>query len=477
MLHNLDFLRVGEPWRPLSEAPRMEQYRLNRLLWEGRHTEVYGDWWRVLREEYGVSHEILFNFHERSAKLFADLTFGEAPVLTAGEYGSPEQESVNLITERSGFANVGWEAAIDLERYGNALLKLVLKNGEAVLQAQSPAIWYPVVSRDDQRDVQYHVLAWTFEVDEERYLRAEIHDRGRIENRLFALKGDTIQEPVDLKRFFPNRKESEETGLEDFMVFHIPGPRASDEFFGQDAYQKLDSLVLERMSRAGQLSRIQDKHSDPNMYGSERMMTTDPVSGKKVLEAGGKFFPVPDDGVDRGIVPGYITWDAAQEAQFKLMDKLKEDLYEISETTPTAFGSSATGYAESGTSLRLRMVPPLLKASRLTRRFDPVVKKALILAARLESIYSTEDVAVPETINITWRDGLPDDPREMADIEAVRLQSGSTSRYSAIKRLNGGTDEEIQEELDRMNEEAAPEETEQSSIARLLSGEIEANAR
>lgn len=440
-------------WPPPSEHERLRKYENNRKLWDGKHTEVYGDWWRVLREEYEVSHEIIFNFHKRLSTLWADLVFGDPPVFMAGEEDSPEQDTIDRITEYSGFSTVGYEGVIDVSRYGDAIFKLRLKDGQAFVQTQSPALWFPVVSRDDQREILYHVLAWTFTEGEgtnaTEYLRAEIHEKGWIENRLYILKGDTIHEQIDLAAFFPNRLEREPTKLPNgFMVQHVPGLRASDEFYGKDDYGDVDSIILEREARAGQISRVQDAHSDPSMYGDEGYMTFNRQTGKWELQAG-NFFPVPE-GTDP---PGYLTWDGKQDAQFTFMDKLKEDLYEISETTPTAFGASSTGYAESGTSLRLRMVPPLAKARRVRLRFDSVVKKTLILAAQLEAAWGVQDTTVPETINITWNDGLPNDPKEQAEIEATRRASGTTSIYSSIRRLDGGTDEEIQAEIDRIEEE------------------------
>lgn len=459
MLTNLDWLRVGEEFPPASEKDRLEKYADNRKLWDGRQTEVYGGWYRVLREQYGVSHEIVFNFHKRLSTLWSQLVFGDAPVFGAGESEevvegetldeNPEQDAIDRIVEGSQFATVGREAVIDDSRYGDALIKLRLKEGRAFLQAQSPAVWFPVVSLDDQRDILYHVLAWTFEVDEVIYLRAEVHEKGFIENMLFVLTDGIIRERVMLSKFFPSRMDREETRLNDFMVFHIPGLRASDEFFGKDDYTDIDSLILERMARAGQLSRIQDTHSDPNMYGPADYIADNAISGRPEVTGGGQYFPVPEDQSP----PGYMTWDGSQAAQFQLMEVLKQDLYEVSETTPTAFGSSATGYAESGTSLRLRMVPPLAKARDIRSRFDPVVKKALILAAALEKAWGVQDASVPETINVTWKDGLPHDPREQSAIEAERLQSGNTSRFSSIRRLDGGTDAETQEELDRIDED------------------------
>jgi hypothetical protein len=51
---------------------------------------------------------------------------------------------------------------------------------------------------------------------------------------------------------------------------------------------------------------------------------------------------------------------------------------------------------------------------------------------------------------ITWKDGLPDDPLERAQIEQILTSSGLTSKYSAIRRLRDGNDEEAAAEIERI---------------------------
>lgn len=493
MLHDLSFIATGMPWPPPEEAPRLRDYAKNRLLWNNKHDQVegYGDWFRLLREEYGVTHEIIFGFHRRVSTLFADLTFGDAPTIDAGSedlaaeqpLGSPSgelpargglttqiprvrpmpadstgdrdpaQDTIDRIMKFSNLQNVGKMAVIDGSRFGTAVFKLRLKNRRGYIQAQDPSIWFPVVSRDDHDEVLYHVLAWAFEVGETDYLRAEIHEKGKIVNRLFWLENGVIKDelpPDRFKQFFPNRQSVEDTRLDDFMVKHVTSLKASDEFYGQDDYEPIDSLLLEYMARMGLLSKVQDRHSDPSVYGDEGLRTRNAKTGEWEVELG-HFLPVKPGGT----VPGYMTWDASQQQVFSFMDRLKDDLYEISETTPTAFGRSSTGYAESGTSLRLRMVPPLLKAKRITESFEPVVEEMLILAARLEAAWGVEGAVVPSSINIAWKDGLPEDPGEQAEIEATRQSSGTASRESSVRRLDGGTNKEIQEELERIEDDRA----------------------
>lgn len=59
----------------------------------------------------------------------------------------------------------------------------------------------------------------------------------------------------------------------------------------------------------------------------------------------------------------------------------------------------------------------------------------------------------PEGLQITWKDGLPDDPFERAQIEQILKTTGLTSTYSAIKRLLDGDDKAAEAEMKRIAEE------------------------
>ncbi len=59
----------------------------------------------------------------------------------------------------------------------------------------------------------------------------------------------------------------------------------------------------------------------------------------------------------------------------------------------------------------------------------------------------------PEGLQITWKDGLPDDPFERMQIETGLIAAGLTSKYSAIKRLLDGDDDAAEAEMARMEEE------------------------
>ena len=301
------------------------------------------------------------------------------------------------------------------------------------------------------KDVTAHVLGWDYEQEEQsiwgakvqRYLKLEIHERGRITTRLHKLAAGNIAGLVS--------EEVVDTGLDDFLVVPVFNLSTSDRLTGLDDYSNLDSIVQELEIRMAQISRILDKHADPNMCGPDSALEQDPRSGQWSFRGGGKYFPV-GQGEEP---PAYVTWEGELEAAFKQLEVLMEQFYALSETSAAAFGQLKAGLAESGSALRRLMMAPLAKTNRIRLRFDPALKNVLILGSELEVAQGVRNAVKLEEIHITWQDGLPDDDMEETQIESTRYTAGLTSLESALMRLDGLEGEALQAEIDRIKAERA----------------------
>jgi hypothetical protein len=456
VLTSLDFLEAGRPWPPedADTHKRLELYKDNRLLYESRAEEVYGRWVEVLRGNVEETHYVL-NFHRRLSWLWADLIMGEPPDYRVGEADSAEQRVLEALVEENELDTAGQEVLVDVSRYGDGLFRLRVEDGRPVIEGQSPEYWFPVVSESNVRKTLYHVLAWALEREEgkeaRRYLRCEVHEAGRVEHRLYRLdkngriEGRVVQ-PREVVSDWPER-DVEPTGLDVPLIFHAPGARTTDRLHGSDDYTPIDSSMEYLMWLAAQRQAVIHKHSDPLVSGPP-LDTLTTASGREVLASGSRYVEVAEDGDPR---PEYHTFDGKLDASFRQTEELWKDVFIESETSPTAFAHSETGYAESGTSLRLRMFASLKKAERMRQRFDPVVKKLLKAAGELAG----EDFSA---LAITWQDGLPEDKAEASRISAQDVESGITSRRAEMKRRYDYTDEQADAELEQMAEEGgAPE--------------------
>lgn len=466
MLTDLSFLSVGASWPPTSEIERLTKYETNRKLFENHHDVVYAEQFKRIQRVIGnfqnvISYAVLANFQKLISLKVADLLLGEPPKITAGEAGSNEQIAVDNIKDNSDLINTAYETAIDVSRYGDGLFNIYkdADTGKGRIDVTQPSIWFPVANPDNIKKIQYQVLAWTFEITEVnegiinralngkiqrvKHLKVQIHSKGSYETREYLLKDGKINalisEPITTK-----------TGLNDFSVIQVPNTITSDRIHGIDDYDDIDSIISEIEVRVSQIAKILDKHADPSVQGPMSALERDPETGEWKLKLG-RYFPRNDNN-DPEVK--YLTWDGQLEANFKMIEKLVNILYTISEMGPAIMGDAEvkSGQASSGTALRLRMISPLAKVNRIRMRFDPALKKAIKLCSQLGGEKIVDLSKMP--INITWRDGLPEDPKEQSDIIAARTGNKPTmSQFRAIQAMDNLSDEDTQAELDRIDEE------------------------
>ena len=441
MLTDLTFLDEGRKWPPVEESARLRRYEENKKLFEGYHHDVYESALKRIERVIGNFNEIVsfttvLNFQKLMSLKIADLLFGEPPIIQ-----SDDQESVDWIKERSDLVNTSFMTAIDVSRYGDGVLYVREEDGNGIIDITQPNMWFQVVSPDNVKKVQYHVLAW----QEKNKLIVQIHDKGSIDSRIYNLSDQS---------FIKNLESSEiiNTGLNDFAVIPVHNIITSDRCYGIDDYGDIDSIVSEIMVRVGQINKILDKHAAPSMQGPASALERDPVSGEWRLKMG-TYIPL-ESGDNKA---EYLTWEGELTANFTMIEKLVNFLYTISEMGSAIFGDTNTrsGQIASGSALRRLMVSPLAKVNRIRMRFDPALKKAIDLASQIggKGVKSLTD----KEISITWQDGLPGDPKEESEIIKDRIESGTMSVRRALMQYDGMSEEDADNELeaimteDRMN--------------------------
>jgi hypothetical protein len=247
MLTNLNFLNFGQVWpvEDLDTKTRLEGYAKNKLLFEGKHAEVFTDLARYLREDGSTVLAFPLNWHKRITTTFANFLYGETP-----EYSSEDDvvgDYIKSLIEYSEFNQTAYEIVIDVLRYSVGIFKIGFDGERATIEAQNPAFWYPVVSPDNIKKVLYHVLAWSFEETNDKgekrvYLRAEIHSKGKIENRLYEIDNGKIGNQITLSTHprYANLKEVQNTGINDFLIVPIHNLVTSDNPFGLRGFRKTD---------------------------------------------------------------------------------------------------------------------------------------------------------------------------------------------------------------------------------------------
>lgn len=422
MLTNLNFLNPGSsfPVDDLDTKARLEGYAKNKLLFEGHHNQVFTDLNRLLREDNSGVLAFSLNWHKRLTTTFANMLWGEQP-----NFSSSNEDYLKSIIDYNDFYNIGYEITLDTLRYSPGILKIGFDGTRATIESQNPSFWYPVVNPDNIKKIQYHVLAWTFEETDSEgkkttFLRAEIHSKGKIENKLYELDNGKIGnqiKPISSNPRYANLKDVQTTGINDFLIIPIYNLQTSDNPFGQSDFEDINSLIEQLELRICQITRILNKHSDPNMAGPESCLINDPDTNEPIFISGGKFWPLETGET----APSYITWDGKLESAFKQMEFLLDQLFALSETSSVLFGDpKRLQRADSSAALKRLLVSTLSKVNRLRLAIDPKVKMALRLASRLEVLKKVPDAVELQDIEIAWRDGLPEDPKELAEIANLK---------------------------------------------------------
>ena len=450
LLTNLDFLQEGKPFPPVSQRERLLTYEQNKMLFEDQHSEVYKEQFSRIERVIGnfeqiVSYSTIFNFQKLMTLKIADFVFGAKPKVTVSD--DTKQEIINKIVHRTDLYNKLYMSAIDISRYGNSVMQLFKSQSDVGLNVTSPALWFPVVSHDNIQEFLCHCFCWTYIISStEHYTKygLKVHIHYPSEPKWcyvldFELNGSNGNFTIG-KRLNKDEKLEIEADLKKCPIFVVANTLTSDRCFGIDDYGSIDSIVSELEIRVSQVSKILDKFSNPSMSGPRSCMTYNDQTQRYEFKVG-EYYEI-NDGAPR---PEMITWDAGLDANFKQIEFLVNQLHTISEMGSAVFGdlSNSAGNVASGTALRRLMISPLAKAKRIVNVYDSVLKNMISLAAEIYGVHIE-----PEEISIAWRDGLPNDPREDAEIMNIRTGGKATmSRRTAIAKYDEKSDEDVDNEI------------------------------
>ena len=484
MIIHMPYVTIGraqyDAWPPNDEQTqtRLENYYRARMLFKGKHYEVYErvQSWLNDQQDKGVVY-IVCNFAGLISKVAADMLFGEVPKFIAGDEGSKEQEALNEIVNNNRFSTLNYEMALSGSWRGETIYKIRYgkfadwadKNNRAIIEAVSPGIFWPILEDDNVRGLRGGVFGWVKEMPKagggdgakagRKYLRLERQLPGRIENELWLLEEDgrTIQEQADLRVFpeYAELKESEETRFPGLLFEFVPNFRLDDEFWGLSDYYDMETVFDELNNRLSRVSRVLDKHESPRLILPPGIMKLDERTGryyieKEALEA----IEIDKNDTSVGDLPKYMTWDAQLEAAFKQIEMILEIGMMMSETSPDVFGLNKGGLAESGRALKFRLIRTLAKINRKKLYFDSALKNVCYIAQYLEAQWGNGPDPNNIDYRLEWRDGLPDDEYEMAQVEQVRTgNKATTSVESAVRRLDGLEGSDLEDELARIQED------------------------
>lgn len=481
------FLAIGQMWPPRFEEDRLKELTANQQLVEGDHTEAYGNYLTRLTEQGETPQQFRVEAHlpQVLALLPADFLVGEPPKISAGEPGDlPFKERVKLflarltgqgaqvkeeqqaassvalndLCERSNLSQEAHASIMDQAAKGNGVLVASFDAGAkvATLQAWPPDQWLSWAPNGRPlADVIWSIE----ETDDTKFLNVEVHYRGYVRYRRYEMSGNQITAEVD--PVLPPKAEADQDlrkkGIYESLVQPYVNWRLSNRTYGVPDLRGVDSIVPELDVIYSQRGMIMDKHAGPTMTGP--MDALEPVTDDYGAPIPGKWrFKSPPDGK---YIPRtsnedpdvkYVVWDPQFDANFRAEERLIDIFCSVTGYSRQALNLPSTngdGGAQSGTALRLRYPRTLQVIGRKRNAVDPALRRALYVAQLLEVKLGSAPY-VPTYPRIDWQDGLPQDPKEQAEIEQIRLGGGGT-RFSTVKkaimRLDGASEAEAANEV------------------------------
>lgn len=495
---------TGEQFPPEKDIRRLAEYKRGRIIYEGRHPEIYDRASSLLKDTpFAPQLETLFiavNVVDVLLTKPADLLVGEPPTYDSGKgKDSREQERLDSIVEENDINRQIYETTIGNGYRGDAWfksyygkrsdfteteklgLKVPDEPYEPIIEVVPANTVFPELSPGSHKKFKAINIAWVDWVEEPGgkflrkivgddvtvvpYLVVERHIPGYIVHERYKLEEKSVNAewgaPIltfTIGEAVPTGLEEdvEETGTSTLLVHHAPYKTTDDSWRGESAVSKMESVLAAINDRLVQIDYILFRHSDPTAYGPD-------IDGAEdgSIRWGGKYLTVSKDDV----TPGYMVWNSQLEGAFKELDYLLGLVFLMAETPQWLFGTTitadrgGTGTSHTdGASIGMRMMPILKKVERIRAHMDRAIRDAIWTAMKLEN-FANEGVEgfepyEPIYPTINWRDGLPRDAKAEAETMSIRTGGKPTLDVAtAIKRMDSLSDAQAAQIIERIDED------------------------
>lgn len=411
------------------------------------------------------------------SKVSSDMLFSKPPTVAAGK----DQKQLDQILSDIGLFTTLAEAAVPQSFRGDAVLKLEWdsKLGRPAVTEIPATNYFVEVDQDNNRRLEDECIAWKRTNGKDTFLRVDRHSPGRVQRECYLMGAEVATwqmcdpdvyvsqwacTPCDLGLAYPKGKKVpdvfSDTGIPRSAVFFAPNMRHGSRYWGYTDYMGgLPSLFDAFNGRLSENHGVLDEHARPKLILPQGVLDKNgEVEGNDL-----SVIQVPEGSDGSADSFRYLIWDAQMLPAYKELEVLEALIFKFSETSPAIFGADKAGSIESGRAMKFRFQRTLAKIARKIRIWGPLIVELiwhiLTLAASkgmlIKYADETEEIAKAPTrhVSLTWRDGLPVDKGEQSEVEGNLVESGLSSRESALVRINEYSPEKAQEELQKMKEE------------------------
>lgn len=439
-------------------------------LYDGKQAEIYERASALLKDTpHAPQLEKLYiavNIADIIVTKPSDLLVGEAPIFDSGiGDDTPQQRAINSYVEENDLVKLVHESVLANGYRGDAWIKVrydyrqdysaldaigLPRPSDAVMEPVIEHVAadcvFPITSDGNVKKFKEVVIAnveWVTSAKTDiPFLNVERHLPGFIINERYRLQtyeggvDNSYGYPVNLFKIAEKVGEATltETGVPTILVHHIPYKSTDDAWQGKGTLEALETIIYAINDRLVQLDYILWKHSDPTAYGPE-------LGTANTARLTGAYIPLSEGDA----TPGYMTWDGQLNSAFKELETLIGLAFQIAETPQWLFGTvlgdqnaGGTGTSHTdGAAIRARFMPILSKVNRIRTHYDRALRDALYNCQLLDIVHGDAKFeAVYPTIH--WRDSLPRNEKELAEIMAIRTGDKPTLDVAtAIKRMDG----------------------------------------
>lgn len=465
---------MGGSFPPEGHKKRINRYTENKKLFKGEHYDLF--------EKHQIfpsdSLYISVNIAGLICKKSADFLFGDSPTFSAGkEDESPEQQALDRWVRENDLDMKLQQSATGNAFRGDSFFKIRWGqkwNGSVpekfdpfrvIVETQNPRYVFPETSEGDAGQIVAYHIAIPSKVegtgDQEGVLKVESHYPNEIVYRQFKIQPIITKgtEVTEWKIYGEIKKERDYvmTNVPFPMVVHVPNYTTDDSWEGIDDLSEHKSMFDEVNRRLSAIAQILDKHADPaiavptGVLGEDENGNPSFVVGRdKVFETMGK-----DD-----VIPQYITWNGQLQSAFEELDKVIDMILTNAEIPSVALGKGESGTSgSSGLAIKFRMNSLLAKINRKRQFYDKALKELFMICQMVEDakLGNRKGYDFFDT-KIHFKDGLPTDDAEQANIMNIRTGGKATiSQKTALMRQDGLTEEQAETEIERMEDEASKE--------------------
>lgn len=443
MLTDLSFVADGSPWPPedADEAARLKEHAFMRQIYNGLHEKVFPRYIAYLADASKDSkkQKIILDWPELATDSYINLLLGEEPEIVAGS----RDDLPTLPTD---------QAFIDVSRYGIGLFEV----SDAGIQALNPENCYIVVTPGNIQKPQAFVFFHTWKEKESQsgkekeveYIKFTIHRPGTIQHLVFEIwqgwgianltgfqgASKKLRGPLPLGDFPAydgldvNAEGYQYPPVEDMLVVAVQNKLSSERYYGQSDYKpSIISLIESLELLFAQRAEVLAKFTSPTPIVPESATVFNHSTQEWEYKAGQAIITKPGDPS-----PSLMVWQAELGAVDRAIEQSMDQLLQMLQLSRVLLAGQGQGTAESGTALRIRLIPTLAKVGKYARAAEKAIPTVLHLWSQLHP-----PEILPESIKVSFQDGIPDDPMETANINVARANALAALRMNNILGRKG----------------------------------------